>query len=71
MEPLHTYLTVRDEGFNQKVLEETSGLANLWRWTEIKLRQTARLAPRTGGGMALCSLHVALPSGAGPKALLP
>ena len=38
MEPPHTYLSVGDEGFDQKVLEEASGLANLQRLREIKLR---------------------------------
>lgn len=64
MEPPHTYLTVRDEGFDQKVLEEASGLAYLWKWKEVKLRWTAHGLPRAEGGNAL---QPSFPSEVGSK----
>lgn len=46
LEPPHTYLTVGDKGFNQKVLEKASGLANLRTWRERKPGWTACHAPQ-------------------------
>ena len=66
-EPPHTYLSVWDEGFDQEVLEEACGLANLWRLKEIQLRRMARLARGERGGMTLCSFHLTHPSEVGPQ----
>ena len=70
MESRHTYLTVGNKGFDQKVLEEAFGLANLWRLRKIKLRWTSGSCPP---GQEDCPLLPLLgcPTGAGAQVLLP
>lgn len=64
MESPPTYLAVRDEGFNQKVLEEASGLAHLQRWRKSSLDGQHMSLPRAEEGSPVL---LALTSQVGPK----